>query len=394
MEALGWILLVLPLLIGGYAFVLYPLIMRLWAGLQPSPSTIADPSQWPTVTVLIVAFNEVRRLRPTIDKILQSDYPTDRLDVLVVSDASSDGTDELVTSMQNPRVRLLRMPERKGKAAGENASGAHISSEIVLSIDASILVPPASVKNLIRAMSEPGVGLASGRDISVGDESREGNQAESSYVGLEMKLREFETRVGSIVGASGCFYATRRELHLEQLPEEMSRDFAAASVARRAGFRAVSVDSATCLVPRTSSLRAEFRRKSRTMGRGLDTLFFLRGMMNPFRFGRYAFMMASHKLMRWLFFPAFFGWIFGPLFLIERFPAALLLTLMMLVGIALAIVTTRIPADGRMPSILAFPSYVFVSIVAGWMAWWHLISGQKSATWEPTQRPVVNVSAT
>jgi cellulose synthase/poly-beta-1,6-N-acetylglucosamine synthase-like glycosyltransferase len=388
LEGFGWLLVALPVLVGGYAFVVYPLTVWAWAGARPPYRLPPEPAEWPLVTILIVAYNEERRLRRTLETALKAEYPTDRLDILVVSDASTDGTDDLVRTFGDARVRLLRMPERKGKAAGENASSAHLKGDLVVSIDASILIPSASLKPLVRALMDPAVGLASGRDISVGEETREGNKAESSYVGLEMQLRAMETRVHSIVGASGCFYAARKHLHQVQLPEELARDFAAASVARAHGYRAVSVDEATCLVPRTPTLKAELRRKSRTMGRGLDTLLFLRGMMNPFRYGSYAWMMASHKLARWVLFPSLLGWLIGPLFLVRTAPWLLLLTAGMLTGLLIAKVVLSWPDDRKLPRFIAFPGYLFISIVAGWKAWLHLVKQEKSAMWEPTQRPV------
>jgi len=387
LEVIGWSLIAAPLLLGAYAFVVYPAVVWLWSRLRPPFALASAPRDWPMLTILIVAYNEERRLRRTIETALAVDYPADRLDVLVVSDASTDGTDDLVRGFGDARVRLLRQPERRGKPAGENASGAHVKGEYVVSIDASILIPRGSLKPLVRALLVPGVGLASGRDISVGDEAREGNKAESSYVGLEMTLRAYETRVHSIVGASGCFYAARRDLHALPLPEHLSRDFAAASVARKHGYRAVSVDDATCLVPRTPTLKAELRRKSRTMGRGLGTLLFLRAMLNPFRFGSYAFMMAGHKLARWVLFPALLGWIVGPLLLVRSAPYTLVLLGGMIAGLVLARLTLTWPDDKRLPKLVAFPGYIFVSIVAGWMAWLHLLKGEKLATWEPTQRP-------
>ena len=388
LEILGWVLIAAPVALGGYAFIGYPGIVWLWSRLRPAYMLPPDPSEWPEISILIVAYNEERRLRRTLEHALATDYPADRLNVLVVSDASSDGTDDLVLNYGDPRVRLLRMPERSGKPAGENAAGAMLRGDIVVSIDASILIPRDSLKPLIRALLDPSVGLASGRDISIGDEAREGNKAESSYVGLEMTLRHLETRVHSIVGASGCFYANRRHLQQVQLPNELARDFAAASVARAHGYRAVSVDEATCLVPRTPTLKAELRRKSRTMGRGLDTLVYLRGMMNPFTYGSYAFMMVSHKLVRWMLFPSLLGWLIGPLLVMGSAPWALILTLGMIVGLVVARLVIVWPDNRRLPRLIALPGYVFISIVAGWMAWLHLIRNEKSAMWEPTQRPV------
>ena len=388
LEILGWTLIVAPLALGGYAFLVYPGIVWLWSRFRPAYILPPAPEEWPEISILIVAYNEERRLRRTLEHALRTDYPADRLNVLVVSDASSDGTDDLVLDYGDPRVRLLRMPERSGKPAGENAAGTMLRGDIVVSIDASILIPRDSLKPLIRALLDPAVGLASGRDVSIGDEAREGNKTESSYVGLEMTLRGLETQVHSIVGASGCFYANRRHLQQVQLPTELARDFAAASVARAHGYRAVSVDEATCLVPRTPTLKAELRRKSRTMGRGLDTLVYLRGMMNPFMYGSYAFMMVSHKLVRWLLFPSLFGWLVGPLLVLRSAPWALLLSLGMLLGLVIARLVILWPDDRRLPRILALLGYVFIGIVAGWMAWLHLLRNEKSAMWEPTQRPV------
>lgn len=393
MELMGWVLIAAPVVLGGYAFVVYPAIVWAWAKLRPAYVPPPEPAEWPEVTILIVAYNEERRLKKTLDHALATDYPADRLNVLVVSDCSSDGTDALVTNYGDARVRLLRMPERSGKPAGENAAGPHLRGDIVVSIDASILIPRDSLKPLVQALLDPKVGLASGRDISVGDEAREGNKAESGYVGMEMTLRSYETRVHSIVGASGCFYANRKHLQMVQLPPELARDFAAASVARAHGYRAVSVDAATCLVPRTPTLKAELRRKSRTMGRGLSTLVYLRGMMNPFKYGSYAFMMASHKLVRWMLFPAFLGWLVGPLLLLRSAPYTLVLTLGMVVGLVLARLVITWPDDKRLPRLIAFPGYVFISIVAGWKAWLHLLRNEKSAMWEPTQRPVSDLPA-
>lgn len=394
LEILGWTLIAAPIVLGSYAFLIYPAIVWVWAKLRPAYVLPDPPAEWPEITILIVAYNEVARLGRTLEHALNTSYPADRLNVLVVSDASSDGTDELVQNYGDERVRLLRMPERGGKPAGENAAGAHLRGDIVVSIDASILIPKDSLKPLVQALLDPSVGLASGRDISIGAESREGNKAESSYVGLEMTLRHFETRVNGIVGASGCFYANRRHLQTVQLPPELARDFAAASVARAHGFRSVSVDDATCLVPRTPTLKAELRRKSRTMGRGLDTLVYLRAMMNPLRYGSYAFMMFSHKFVRWLLFPSLLGWLIGPLLVARTMPIALLLTVGMIVGLVIARVVITWPEDRRLPRLIAFPGYLFISIVAGWMAWLHLIRNEKSAMWEPTKRPLSEPSAT
>src|SRR5207245_2850849 len=126
------------------------------------------------------------------------------------------------------------------------------------------------------------------------------NPGEQTYVGYEMWVRGLETRVFGIVGASGCLYAIRKDLHMRSLPEALSRDFAAALAARECGLRAVSVPQALCFVPRSASLRQEYWRKLRTVTRGLTTLWYKRSLLNPARYGLFAWLLFSHKVCRCL----------------------------------------------------------------------------------------------
>jgi hypothetical protein len=98
--------------------------------------------------------------------------------------------------------------------------------------------------------------------------------------------------------------------------------------------------------------------------------------------------MASHKLVRWMLFPAFLGWLVGPLLLLPSAPWTLLLSAGMIAGLVLARLVLTWPDDRKLPKVIAFPGYLFISIVAGWKAWLHLLKQEKSAMWEPTQRPI------
>jgi hypothetical protein len=229
--------------------------------------------------------------------------------------------------------------------------------------------------------------VASGRDVSVGDLRAEASTAESGYVGYEMWVRSMETRIGSIVGASGCFYGIRRTIHDSRFPEALSRDFACALMARQRGYRAVSVEPALCLVPRTTSLQAEFRRKIRTMARGLQTLWHLRGLLDPFRYGSFALMLISHKLVRWLFYltlPLAFA---GLLYLASQSRMALALLVAALLLIVLGAIGMRWPSGRPVPRLFALPGFILASNLAGIIAWLRVFRGVQAAQWEPTRRP-------
>jgi cellulose synthase/poly-beta-1,6-N-acetylglucosamine synthase-like glycosyltransferase len=262
----------LGLAITVYAYLGYPILLKLLSLVRRQPKRGDEPAELPLITITVPAYNEERAIAATLDALLAIDYPSDRRQILVVSDASTDRTEELVRGYAQRGVELLRVPVRGGKTNAENAAREHIRGEIVINTDASVRIAPDALKPLIARFVNPEVGVASGRDVSVSHCATDLNVAESGYVGYEMWVRDLETRVHSLVGASGCFYAIRKPLHMTPFPAALSRDFAAALIARENGFRAVTVNEAVCFVPRMGSLRREYRRKVRTLTRGLETL--------------------------------------------------------------------------------------------------------------------------
>ncbi len=388
MTWLGIALTLLPVAIFGYAYAGYPLLLRAMARRHPPPPTPRDPVEWPMVTLTLPVYNESATIREAVESLLALDYPKDRLHILVISDASTDGTDEIVREYESLGVELLRLPQRGGKTAAENAAGSRLKGEIVVNTDATTRIPPGSLRSLVRAFGDSTVGVASGRDVSVGvgDATREANAAESGYVGYEMHVRQLETRVGSIVGASGCFYGIRASLYEPSFPEGLSRDFASALLAREGGYRAVSVDEAVCFVPRARSLQAEFRRKIRTMARGLDTLWYKRHLLNPARHGVFAWMLLSHKLCRWLVYVAFPLSLMGLAILTVQYPVLLALLAVGAVMIALGIIGMRWPEGRHVPRIFALPGFILAANLAGLLAWVKAMRGERLAVWEPTRR--------
>jgi cellulose synthase/poly-beta-1,6-N-acetylglucosamine synthase-like glycosyltransferase len=384
----GLVMVGMSVLVGAYAYAGYPLILLLlpprWR--PPAAAEEGDDERWPFISITLAAYNEEKVLGETLQTLLEVDYPSDRRQIIVISDASSDRTDEIARSFAGTGVELLRLPARSGKTAAENASRTRIRGEIVVNTDATVRIAPNALKPLVAVFRDPSVGVASGRDVSTGSESTQ-NLGELGYVGYEMWVRDLETRAGGIVGASGCFYASRRDLHGEIVPAALSRDFAAPLIARENGFRSVSVRDAVCFVPRTPSLRREYSRKVRTMARGLDTLFYKRHLLSPVRHGRFAWMLVSHKLARWL----------------VPWAAGVGLLGILLVGFGLAIPAWAIavgfaaiplemvaawwwPSRVAMPRPVAGPAYVLFGLLAGLAAWIRAFRKELNPIWEPTRR--------
>jgi cellulose synthase/poly-beta-1,6-N-acetylglucosamine synthase-like glycosyltransferase len=392
MTALAWTLVALPLLVGGYAYLGYPLLLRLIGrGGSGNPPPPAPAKEWPSISICLPAYNEEAQIRGALDSLLSLDYPADRRQILVVSDASTDATDDIVRGYADRGVELLRMPRRGGKTAAENAASSRLTGDIVVNTDSSIRIRPDALRPLIAAFADPSVGVASGRDVSVARGEEDANLGEAGYVGYEMRIRSMETAVSGIIGASGCFYAIRSDLHSTKLPEHLSRDFSAALIARENGYRSISVEEAVCFVPRTPSLRREYRRKVRTMARGMETLVFRSHLLNPSRYGSFAWMLLSHKVARWgLPWAVLLGCL--GLFLLagDHVWPRWALGAGAFVGVLAAAGWFWPQSDRGIPRVLALPAYAVAGNVAVLHATIAALSGKKDAVWEPTRREVIS----
>ena len=370
-----------------YTYVGYPLILTALRRSRRARVPQTSPSRtWPRISIAIPVFNEAGVIANTLEQILALDYPADRRQILVVSDASTDGTDDIVSRFARRGVELLRLSQRCGKTAAENAARSHMTGEIIINTDASVRIDIAAVKHLVAAFDDRSVGVASGRDISVSNVDDRLNPGEHAYVGYEMWVRDLETGLSGIVGASGCLYAIRRDLHLQEMPDGLSRDFGSALVAREHGYRAVSVPEAVCYVPRSTSLRHEYRRKVRTMARGLRTLWHKRALLDPSRYGLFAWMLWSHKLCRWL---TPWAVLLSAAALAALAPrhwwAAATLTAAGVAALLAAIGWMGV--EGRpLPRLIALPTYGVSSNIAALHAWFRALGKQGTALWEPTRR--------
>ncbi|HEY3219872.1 MAG TPA: glycosyltransferase [Gemmatimonadales bacterium] len=369
-----------------YTYLGYPAILKLLSLRARTRRARGGPGIFPRISIVLPVYNEATVIAGTLERILAIDYPADRRQILVVSDASTDGTDEIVAGFADRGAELLRLPRRQGKTAVENAARRLLTGEIIVNTDASVRIHPAAVKHLVAAFGDGSVGVASARDVSVANLEEQTNRGEAAYVGYEMWIRDMETAVGGIVGASGCLYAIRAQLHAHPIPVGLSRDFAAALTAREHGWRAVSVPEAICYVPRGASLRQEYRRKVRTVTRGLATLLHKRALLNPRRYGTFAWRLFSHKVCRWL------------------VPWALVAVLATLVALAFTSVWARqllaaggvlgafagiswlLPEGAPLPGPLALPGYLVAGNVAVLHAWLRVLAGRRAPVWEPTRR--------
>ncbi|MFN2564891.1 MAG: glycosyltransferase [Gemmatimonadaceae bacterium] len=390
MTTAALILIAAPVALFVYAYLIYPVVLYL-AGRGRAVPVPGDPPEWPAVTIIVVAYNAAQAIRRTLDHLTAVDYPRAQRQILVVSDGSTDGTDGIAAEFSDRGVEVHRVEPRGGKTAAENAAGPLVRGEVVVSTDATLIVPPASVKALARHFSDPTVGVVSGRGVSItsavdADVARK-TAGEARYLDYETRIRSLEARFGSIVGATGQLYAQRRELFQVPLaPTFLTRDFASALIAHERGYRSLQEDGAPCLVVRNASLRREYERKARTIVLGLDTLFAYPHLLDPMRYGWFAFMLLSHKLCRWL------VYLLAPVALIALFVLAadsrgaywtLVVVLLVLAG---GMVGIYWPRGRPVPGVLATCGFAVAGGAAGVAGWYRFFTGQHATTWKPTER--------
>lgn len=385
MIILAKILFVLPIFLALYAYVGYPIILWLISRIAPRTFAVSYEHQ-PAVSVVIPAFNEEKQIAGAIEAVLAQDYPADRIQILILSDASTDRTDDVVKGFASHGVELFRMTERSGKTKMENAVLPLLRGDIIVNTDASIRLHPSAVRELVAHMADPAVGVSSGRDLSVSDFDAAGNLTEAGYVNYEMWVRSLESKTGGIVGASGSCYAILAKLHRIPIPDDLSRDFCAPLTARLYGYRAVSVDNALCIVPRTNSLRGEYYRKVRTVSRGMDTLHYRRELMSPTRDDNFAFKIFSHKVCRWA----------VPVFILGAIPGLAMLAPMdrwagatLAIGAliyVLALAGALWPRDRPMPRLISLVAFGIAANLAVVHAIWRVQVGHDDHIWEPTRR--------
>lgn len=277
-----------------YPYAGYPVVLwalgRVFKGRRKSESEAV--TIYPLVSMIIPVCNEEKRIERKMENTLALRYPADRLQVLFVSDGSTDRTVELIRTQARGAMTLVERAVRQGKAAALNAGLEHATHDILVFTDAAIELEPDALCNIVQGFRDPAIGCISGED-KIAESG-----GEAWYGRYELLVRRLESRVHSIVGASGSFYAQRREL-CQPFTEGMAPDFLSVLRTVEKGFRAISEPNAVGTMTSVKDAKQEFERKVRTLIRGMAALFAYGRVLNPFRFGVFAIEMLSHKLLRW-----------------------------------------------------------------------------------------------
>lgn len=275
-----------------YAYFGYPMLLALLS-LKQKTEPRSDKI-FPTVSIIIPAHNEEAVIKKKILNTLELLYPLECLEIICISDGSTDHTNTIIEKFHEAgSLNFIQLEHRKGKANALNVGLSKSNGEIIVFSDASISLDKYALENLVQRFSDPLIGCISGED-HIADADGEG-----LYGRYELYIRNLESKVGSIVGASGSFYAQRKEL-CEPFVEGVAPDFLSVLNTVEKGFRCISEPKAYGTMTSLKNHKAEFQRKVRTLVRGMAAIFHKKDLLNPFKFGFFSLELMSHKITRWL----------------------------------------------------------------------------------------------
>jgi len=290
-----WIaVLLLDYIYFGYPFLLYLLSFFRRSQIR------TDETYQPTVSLIIAAYNEEAVIADKIENSLRLDYPKDKFEIIVFSDASSDRTDEIVKRYAEQGVKLLRIEGRKGKTYCQNEAAKIARGEILVFSDANSMYEPDAIRKLVRHFADERVGCVSGELRYRSDKG--GVEGERAYWKYDQIIKRLESKASSLVTANGAIYAVRRNLY-EPLQADVISDFAEPLTIVQKGYRVIYEPEAVAWETTAKDPKKEFRRRLRIVTRSVHSLLrdrSLLNLLNPLRYGVFSIQLWSHKVLRWL----------------------------------------------------------------------------------------------
>lgn len=363
-----------------YAYAGYPLLLAVLSLFKRYP--VCRGAITPPVSFIIAAYNEENRIAAKLDNTLKLDYPKDRFEVIVASDCSTDRTDEIVQAYQSKGVRLVRAPKGRGKENAQKYAVESASGEILIFSDVATILEPDGALRIVQNFNDPTVGCVSSTDRFIDPQGKV--SGEGAYVRYEMFLRALESKVNTLVGLSGSFFAARRAV-CRPWPIDAQSDFNVLLNTVKAGLRGVSDPKSIGYYHNIAQEKKEFERKIRTVLRGISVLMKNLSLLNLFKYGLFSWQLFSHKLCRWLVpFALVLAGVSNFLLLADSifFQISFLMQALFYSAASAWALTSALP---RL-KIMKIPFYFVMVNVSILMAWYRYFKGERVLRWEPSQR--------
>ena len=379
------IILISSLIGATYSYFIYPAILLALPKknmIKISPNPESEGRALPFLTLIITAYNEEHQIKEKIKNTLEVDYPMEKCEILIASDGSTDNTNQFVKEFQGQGVRLIEVAERRGKENAQLSAIHEAKGDILIFSDVATQIPKEAIKRIAVTFENEKIGALSSEDRFISEEGK--IAGEGAYVKYEMWLRRLEAKTKSLVGLSGSFFACRKII-CTNWDINVPSDFNTALNCVAHGLVAISHPGVLGYYPNLKDESKEYQRKLRTVIRGMAAIVHKPSVLNPFKFGLFAFEIVSHKIMRWLV-PWFQLTLFVSNLLIWQTHNLLALLLAGQVAFYLLALTGWLSTTSRSMSLFKIPYFFMQVNIAIAHAGILFLLGKRITKWEPSKR--------
>lgn len=299
-----------------YSYIGYGILLGFLVKLKGTkPTTLESQADedLPEVTFMVAAYNEERWIDDKIRNSLDLDYPKNKIYFVFVTDGSSDATPERIINFPNTegyKIELFHQPERRGKIAAVERVMPFVRTPIVVFTDANTDLNPEAIKKMVRHYADPTVGAIAG-EKRVQMSAEASGAGEGLYWKYESLLKKWDSRLYSAVGAAGELFSVRTDLYTPVEKDTLIEDFVMTMRIAKQGFRIVYESEAYAVESHSADVKEELKRKIRISAGGLQAVWRLRDLLNPFKYGVLSFQYWSHRVLRWTLSPLALPLIFG-----------------------------------------------------------------------------------
>jgi cellulose synthase/poly-beta-1,6-N-acetylglucosamine synthase-like glycosyltransferase len=384
-----------------YIYVGYPLLVFMISFISRKP--VGKDSFLPKVTIMIAAYNEEKVIEATLRNKLQLHYPPDRLDIIVISDGSTDSTDRIMHSLIHqlqteevktgengigknvttlPAVRFLRQEPRAGKTSALNMAVPEARGDIIVFSDANSIYDEDALNRLVENFNDPTIGYVTGKMVYTNPDGSVIGDGCSAYMKYENYLRTLETRIGSIVGVDGGIDAVRKSLYKPMNPDQLP-DFVLPLKVVEQGYRVVYEPAALLKEPALSSMKDEYRMRVRVSLRAIWALHDMRHLFNPTAYGLFSWELFSHKWLRYMAFIFLLIAYASNLFLLNEHLIFQVTMILQTVFYLTALLSFFLERKGLHVRAFFVPYYFTLINVASSHAFLKFLMGAKQVLWTP-----------
>lgn len=365
-----------------YVYFGYPVLLMVLKKIFSHDDHGESEDRLPKVSVIIAAHNEEENIGNTIVNKLSQEYPADLLEVIVVSDGSTDKTESIVEDLcdRHKNVTLIRQLPRQGKTVALNSAVSYASGEILIFSDANSRYSSNAIKKLVNRLSNEDIGYVTGRMIYTDKHGEPCVDGGGLYMRYENFLRGLESSVSSIVGVDGGIDGMKKAIYTPMKADQLP-DFVQPLMVVSKGLRVVYEDEASLYEESLTDSKSEFRMRVRVCLRALWALHDTRELMNPFKYGIFSIQLISHKLLRYL--------LFMPLLAILASSIILAFSSLFFLFVALSqtafycVTAISLLLNREIKGLIGFVNYFNILNFACLIAFVKFISGKKIVIWKP-----------